>query len=126
MKHLLITLLCLFTFACQSGNTKSAQPAWIENPQDGAVSSCTTHVQGRQAQEELAISRARARLAARMGVTVEQVSVTHEKVVNDAANVSKETMTRETIKNNTVKARVRETWYDRKNDTIWVWLYPVK
>ena len=62
----LITLLLIT--ACQSEMVRPEQPDWVHNPGQGAVGSSTTHVKGRHYQEELAIARARERLAARYGV----------------------------------------------------------
>jgi len=127
MKKIIISFLCLFAIACQSGDVKkSSQPGWIENPKDGAVGSCNTHVMGRHQQEELAIARARTRLAARYGVTVDQVKDVTELVQNDSYSVTAATVSKLVIKNKEVKAHVRKVWYDRSKDTVWAWVYPVK
>ena len=120
----LILITSLLLGACQSANTKS-RPDWINDPGDGAVGSAVTHVSGRHYQEELAISRARARLAARFGVEVSSVQTIREKVVNQRAYVSSERETFQQVSNATVKAHVREIWHDRARDEIWVWVYPV-
>ncbi|MDH5391900.1 MAG: hypothetical protein OEY11_01815 [Gammaproteobacteria bacterium] len=127
MKKIIISFLCLFAISCQLGNSKSAgRPGWIENPKDGAVGSSPTHVMGRHHQEELAISRARARLAGRYGVTVDQVRNVNEVVNNESYSVTAETVTKQVIKNKEVKAHVRNIWYDKKKDVVWAWVYPVK
>lgn len=127
MKHIIISLLCFFAIACQSGGTKdSGRPAWIDDPKDGAVGSSVTHVMGRHAQEELAIARARTRLAARLGVTVDQIQNISEKVSNDQAFVSADTASQLVIKNKTVKAQVRKMWHDKRHDELWVWVYPIQ
>jgi len=127
MKKIIISFLCLLAISCQSGDVKKAsQPGWIENPKDGAVGSCPTHVMGRHHQEELAIARARARLAARYGVTVDQVKNVSELVQNDSYSVTSATVSQLVIKNKEVKAHVRKIWYDRGRDTVWAWVYPVK
>ncbi|MCK4710930.1 MAG: hypothetical protein KAU21_20110 [Gammaproteobacteria bacterium] len=126
MKKIIISLLCLFAVACQSGNNKnSGTPGWIQNPKDGAVGSCPTHVMGRHHQEELAIARARTRLAARYGVTVDQIRDIKEHVNNDSYSVTADTVSKLVIKNKEVKAHVRNVWYDRQRDVIWAWVYPV-
>lgn len=125
MRILAISMLCFLSIACQSKNVKSAAPGWIENPKDGAVGSCPTHVMGRHEQEELAIARARARLAARYGVTVDQVKQIREQVTNDSSYISADTISQLVVKNKEVKAHVRATWYDKKHDTVWAWVYPV-
>ena len=128
MKKIIIGFLCLFFIACQSGQTKAnKRPNWINNPQNGAVGSSQTHVMGRHEQEELAISRARTRLAARYGVTVDQVKSIREHASNNGGyTVSADSVTQQVIKNKTVKAHVRAIWYDKPKDTVWAWLYPIK
>jgi len=127
MKIIILSFLSLLAIACQSGDVKqSGMPDWIQNPKDGAVGSCPTHVMGRHHQEELAITRARTRLAARYGVTVDQVKNVSELVQNDSYSVTAETISKLVIKNKEVKAHVRKTWYDRSRDTVWAWVYPVK
>lgn len=126
MRTFLISVICFFAIACQSDNVKKAgMPGWIEDPKDGAVGSCPTHVMGRHQQEELAIDRARIRLAARYGVTIDQIKNINEKVNNERYNVSSETVSQLVIKNKEVKAHVRKIWYDRTKDTVWAWVYPV-
>ncbi len=127
MRTLLISLICVFAIGCQSDNAKKGgMPSWIENPKDGAVGSCPTHVMGRHHQEELAIARARTRLAARYGVTVDQVKDIKEHVTNDNYYVSADTVSKLVINNKEVRAHVRKIWYDRSKDTVWAWVYPVK
>ena len=123
------TLPFILTFlitACGSNTIKPlAQPDWINNPEQGAVGSSTTHVKGRHYQEDLAISRARERLAARYGVEISSVQSISEKIVNDKAYVTSNKQINQAIKNKEVKAHVREIWYDNQQDEIWVWVYPI-
>ena len=127
MKKLFISLVCLMAVACQSNTVKpNARPDWIQNPQEGAVGSCPTHLMGRHAQEEVAIALARTRLAAAMGVTVDQIQTVNISANNTASSITAESTTKQVITNKTVKAHVRATWYDKPRDTIWAWLYPVK
>jgi len=125
-KILPFTLFFLIT-ACGSNTIKPlVKPDWINNPEQGAVGSSTTHVKGRHYQEDLAISRARERLAARYGVEISSIQSINEKIVNDKAYVTSNKQINQAIKNKEVKAHVRETWYDSQKDEIWVWVYPIK
>lgn len=126
MRISLIILLVAMTAACKSAPERPEAPAWIQNPEDGAVGSAVTHVKGRHHQEEMAIARARERLAARYGVNVSSVQAIQERVVNDRAYLTSDKVIRQEVKTQTVKAQVRETWYDPSKDEIWVWLYPVE
>jgi hypothetical protein len=120
-----LIMLVMLT-ACNSGETLPDEPDWINNPGDGAVGSAVTHIKGRYYQEDLAIARARERLAARYGVEVSSVQTVKEKVVNDRAYVTSNKQIDQSVNKTTVKAQVRETWYDRVHDVMWVWLYPVE
>ena len=126
MKKIVIGLLCMLAMACQSGNSRdTAVPGWVQNPGDGAVGSAVTHVKGLHFQEELAIARARERLAGRYGVEVSSVQTIREQVVNENAYVTSDKVSEQVIKNNTVKAHVRATWHDKNKDVIWAWVYPI-
>lgn len=119
-------ILAAMLTACNSGDTLPDEPDWINNPGDGSVGSAVTHIKGRYYQEDLAIARARERLAARYGVEVSSVQTIKEQVTNDRAYVSSTKQIDQNVKRTTVKAQVRETWYDRAHDVIWVWLYPIE
>lgn len=126
MRRIFIIFISTFLLlACSSQSTKSDAPSWIDNPGDGAVGSSTTHIKGRYYQEELAIARARERLAARYGVEISSVQTIHEKVVNDQAYVTSDKQVLQQIKNQTVKTHVRAIWHDKARDEMWVWVYPV-
>lgn len=113
-----------FLLACNQEKTHE-KPEWITDPGDGAVGSCKTHVKGRHYQEELAIGRARERLAARYGVEVSSVQTIKEKIVNEKAYVRSDKEILQTVNKTIVKAHVRETWIDKQYDEVWVWVYPV-
>lgn len=119
-------MLVLLLTACKSGDSLPDEPAWINNPGDGAIGSAVTHVKGRYHQEDLAIARARERLAARYGVEVSSVHTVKERVTNDHAYVTSVKQIDQSVKKTTVKAQVRETWYDKAHDVVWVWLYPIE
>ena len=122
-----LALVMSLVAGCASGPAPvagSPRPAWIDDPGDGAVGSSTTHVKGRHYQQELAIERAREKLAARLGVTVSSVQTVEEKVANSSASVVAKRNTVSIIENKTVRARVKETWYDSARDTFWVLVVP--
>ena len=121
---LVFTLTAILLMGCNQEKTQQ-KPEWVTDPGDGAVGSCKTHVKGRHYQEELAIGRARERLAARYGVEVSSIQTIKEKIVNEKAYVRSDKEILQTVNKTTVKAHVRETWLDREYDEIWVWVYPV-
>ena len=125
MRPFLLILLCTSLLsACGGHNKKPDTPDWIDNPGDGAVGSSAMHVKGRHYQEELAIARARERLAARYGVEISSIQTIHEKVVNDRAYVTSDKQVLQEVNNQTVKDHVRAMWHDKSKDEIWVWVYP--
>jgi len=121
----LIGFVTFLLTACSGLGAGAPRPAWIDEPGDGAVGSCSTHAKGRYYQEELAISRARERLAARYGVQISSVQTISERVNNDRAYVTSDKQVLQQIKNQTVKAQVRAIWRDEVRDEVWVWVYPV-
>ena len=123
MPRILPLVLLFMISACQPELVKREQPDWIHIPGQGASGSSVTHVKGRHYQEELAIARARERLAARYGVEISSVQTIREKVVNDTACVTSDKQIEQAVKIQTIKAQVRKTWYDSAYDETWV--YPV-
>ena len=125
MYKILPFILTLLITGCGPDTVKQVKPDWINNPEQGAVGSSTTHVKGRHYQEDLAISRAREKLAAQLGVEISSVQTIKERVVNDKAYVTSDKQINQAVKNQEVKAHVRETWRDAGQDELWVWVYPV-
>lgn len=117
---LLITVL--LQYGCAGARVQDGAPAWIMNPGNGVVASCGFNIKGRYAQEECALQRARERLAAQQGVEISSVSYLSERVHNDASSVSLNKETVEKVSGVTVKARIRDTWYDAQRDEYYVWL----
>jgi len=106
----------------------ASQPNWIDNPGKGTSASAVTHIMGKHQQEELAISRARERMAARYGIEISSIhqTHTHEVVLDDKMYVTSDKKIQQIIKNKTIKTRVREKWHNKTTDEIWVWLYPMQ
>jgi hypothetical protein len=102
------------------------RPDWIDNPGTGTVGSASTHVQGRHAQEELAIARARIRFAARFGVEVSSVQHIQESVTNEQSSVTSEKETTLEITNKTVKALTKARWYDKERDIVYLLVAPIE
>lgn len=119
-------LLAAGLSACASQEKQPEQPAWIDHPGSGVSASAGMHVRGRHYQEELAISRAREQLAARLGVKVEMTQDIREVVVNDSSTVTSVKQSRQQIEGGVIKASVKEKWHDKQRDILWVWVVPVK
>ena len=85
LKWINILLITLSISAC---GTQTVKPSWIDNPGKGTSASAVTHIMGKHQQEELVITRARERMAARYGVEVSSIQQTHEVVLNDKMYVT--------------------------------------
>lgn len=118
-----LVLIAYIVSACTQVPVKQGQPEWLLNPGNGVVASCGFHIKGHYAQQERAIQRARERLAARQGVEVSSVSQLTTRVHNDRESVTLNKETREKVNQVTVKARVRESWYDAQRDEYYVWVF---
>ncbi len=123
MKKILIAVVInLFTFACAANPDR---PNWIDDPGVGAIGSAPFHVRGIYAQEELAMTRARARLAARYGVEISSVQDIQETVNNESSSVTSQRTIKEVMKNTTIRAQVKAKWHDKVKDVIYVWMVPL-
>lgn len=127
---LAVLLLVSALFAgCASNKAKpvadtSGRPAWIDDPGTGVSAYAAYHVMGTQAQEELAITRARDEFAKRYGVKLNSASDTAITVVNDRSTSVSTKNIKEEVKDKEVKAMVRAKWRDPDSGSLWVWLVP--
>jgi hypothetical protein len=104
----------------------SSRPAWITEPGEGASAAAGEHINGRVAQEELAIARARDELARRMGVRVSNVMSSELAVAGQSAVSSALSQSTQQVTGAEVKAAVRAKWLDTSSGLLWVWVVPVK
>jgi uncharacterized lipoprotein YajG len=117
---------CATRHSGPDGAPQAPRPGWIENPGNGVSSSATFHVRGKQAQEELAISRAREEFAKRYGVTISSDHDIAQTTVNDRMSSVSEKSIREEVRDREVKAQVKEKWVDPLTGALWVWLVPAE
>jgi hypothetical protein len=132
LAKILIVAVLVFLTACAArypgpdGAPQTPRPGWIENPGNGVSSSAAFHVRGKQAQEELAISRAREEFAKRYGVTISSDHDIAQTTVNDRMSSVSEKSIREEVRDREVKAQVKEKWVDPLTGALWVWLVPAE
>lgn len=126
IKRLLSAALWISLMLSSQLGLAQDRPDWIDNPGDGAVGSAPVHVLGTQAQEELAIARARIRLAARLGVVIDSVQKIEETVNNDQSSISSERKTTQEISQAKVRAQTRAIWHDLERDIIYAWVFPIE
>ena len=110
----------------QSAPTINERPAWINDPGEGVSAAAGFHVRGTQAQEELAITRARDEFAKRYGVNISSEQATSQIVVGDRMSSISAKDIREEVQQKDVKATVRAKWHDPNTGMLWVWLVPAK
>ncbi len=117
-----------FTGGCVSTGRKQAsgRPDWINDPGEGASAAAGEHINGRVAQEELAIARARDELARRTGVRVSNVMSSDMVAAGQTAITSAQSQSQQTVTGAEVRAAVRAKWLDTNTGLLWVWVVPVK
>ena len=120
----ILSSIGLLLFGCAQQPVKNGLPDWFYNPQNGVVASCGFHIGGHHQQQECAIQRGRERLAAEQGVEVRSVAVLKERVVNGQELVAMGKETQSSVTNKTVKARVKDFYYDVQRDEYYVWVVP--
>lgn len=117
----LIFIMCMS--ACSKNPVQqNLIPDWIYHHDQGVVASCGFNIGGHYKQQECATLRARERLAAEQGVEISSVSVLSEKMLNEHEIVGLNKITEQQVKNKTVRARVKDTYYDAQRDEYYVWL----
>ena len=104
-----------------AANSKYDKPDWINNHSEGVVGICDTHMKGDAAQEQVAMDRALEKLAKQQGVQVQSESVSLQKESN-LSYVSGHKSTANIKANNTVKAKIKASWRDPRNNRYYVWM----
>lgn len=110
----------------QGDDEAKNRPAWINDPGDGVSASAGFHVRGGQAQEELAITRARDEFAKRYGVVVSSEHATSQLVVGERVSSVSAKDIHEEVNQKEVKATVRAKWKEPDTGVLWIWLVPAK
>lgn len=122
--NILLMIVAGFLTACAQQPINNGIPQWLMNPGKGVVASCGFHIGGHYQQQECAIQRGRERLAAEQGVEVSSVAVIKERVVNGHESVVMDKETTSNVTNKTVRARVKDSYYDAQRDEYYVWVVP--
>ena len=119
-KTFILVIFCLA--GCAQKGINNGVPSWLYGPEIGVVASCGFHIKGHYYQQECAVQRARERLAAQQGVTVSSISVLGQSVSNDSSSINMNKDIVSEVKNKTVKAKVKEHYYDVQRDEYYVWM----
>lgn len=103
------------------------RPSWVMNP--GAVEGkvagvgiAKPHINGRQAQRQLAIQRAIDEIAHQMGVSVTSMQKLSTVGASDHATTSMESYSFQTTSGKVVTAVAKAWWYDEANEELYVWM----
>jgi hypothetical protein len=115
--------MTVLLFGCAS---TPQRPSWIDNPSPGVSGSATMNVNGRFAQEEMAISRARTEFARRLGVDITSGQIINTTFSNNQESTHGNSVSKELLDQKGVMAEVKAKWYDENADVVYVWLVPTK
>lgn len=119
---LLVITLAAGLSGCASSGMNNGKPNWLYGASTGVVASCGFNIRGHYYQQECAVQRARERLAAQQGVTVSSVALLNQSVSNNVSRVSMDTSIYSEVEKKTVKAKVKDSYYDTQRDEYYVWM----
>jgi len=109
-----LTLTACVSNAPKPNPTAVMRPAWIFQPEEGVSASAAFHVQGRQAQEELAIAKAGSEFAMQFGADIQEISRRKAKSTRMSCSSVLEPQNQEVINKGDVQAKIKEKWHDEK------------
>ena len=129
IKRVLVSVAVVLMAGCGQPAPKAASggmPDWVYNPgmsgKIGGVGSAITHVKGRAAQRETAISRALDEIARQMGVKVSTILSTEASAGEGGASSSMQSYSFQTTDGKTVRARIKAMWHDAYRNELFVWM----
>ncbi len=134
MKNIIcIVALCIFfVVGCSSKklmpvSSNSSVPDWVYNPSSndyiGGVGVCGTHIKGKNAQRELAISRAIEEIARQKGVTVSNVLSTSSKSNSSSSLTSNmSSYSVHTVTGEVINAFIVDTWINQDSNELYIYM----
>ena len=103
-----------------------SEPSWVTSPsvsgEIAGIGICGTHVNGKNAQRNLAIKRAVDEIAAQLGVTVNNVALVSTKGTSSGASTSVESYSLQSVDGKVVSAVIKGTWKDPKTSELYIWM----
>jgi hypothetical protein len=130
---LILTVFLLYACTAMnvsSGGLVNGKPAWFWTPNEGellgGVGEAGTHIDGLNAQRQLAVSRAIEDIARQKGVTVSSIQTVKQQATETSSSTSLDVYSIQTVSGITVTARVREFWVDPQTRRLLVWITEVK
>lgn len=126
-KNLLLSIIIsAFLVSCFSSGGLGGKPSWVDRPsvsgKIAGIGICGTHVNGKNAQRNLAIKRAIDEIAAQLGVTVNNVSLVSTTGTSSGASTSVESYSLQSVDGKVVTAVIKGTWKDPKTKEIYIWM----
>ncbi|MEF3191866.1 MAG: hypothetical protein K6347_04875 [Campylobacterales bacterium] len=101
-------------------------PAWVFEPaQEGKIAGvgiAKPHINGKQAQRQLAIERALDEIARQMGVQVTSIQKLSTVGTSSHATTMMESYSLQTTSGKVVTASVKAWWHDDENEELYVWM----
>ncbi len=134
MKNILwVVVLCIFFIVgCSLKNTTQVAldnsiPNWVYNPSSsdyiGGVGVCGTHIKGKNAQRELAISRAIEEIARQKGVTVSNVlSISSKSNSISSSNSNMVSYSVHTVTGEVINAFIADTWINPNSNELYIYM----
>jgi len=123
---LIFSLLVISCYHVQETTNGTSKPDWFWRPNVegniGGVGVAGPHINGINAQRELAVSRAIEDIGRQLGVKVSSVSKTASTGSKDGVQTQMETYSIQTVEGQTVRARIREFWEDPETRKLYVWM----
>ena len=116
-----IILICFVLISCASH-----QPSWVLNyhipGKVCAVGTSQAHINGFAYQQATAISRAIQQIAMQKGIKVDTTVESYLKGTKDNACSHLSVYTVQSTQGQKVVATVRDTWLDKQNQVLYVWM----
>ncbi len=130
MRNIFVVLLtCMLIVSCyhtQSVRKDTDKPEWYYRPniagKIGGVGISGPHVQGLNAQRDLAVRRAIDDISRQMGVEVQNVTKIETTGSKDSAQTQMESYSIQTVKGETVRAKIKEFWEAPETKQLYVWM----
>ena len=127
-KSLLIVTILLLNGCIMQNNvpTKIEEPKWLidpyfENDKIASIGCSKIHFKGKEAQKDLAISRAIDRIATQNNVTVDNITLRKRSINGENHSSSSNSSSLHTISKVTISTKVKDV-YEKNNGDICVWV----
>ncbi len=123
---LLIGLCLVSCYHTQNVVKDVNKPEWYYRPniagKIGGVGISGPHVSGLNAQRDLAVTRAIDDISRQMGVAVQNITKIETIGDKNSTQTQMESYSIQTVKGETVRAKIKEFWEDPETKQLYVWM----